>query len=346
MNKILLIITFFYSGILYSQKTAIDKNLITPKDIDFQGCVKKITLKNFELTAQSGKIDTLKTITEIDFSKQGRILKVKKYNNSLNELSSFVEYDDLERIIKIATKDGDKMASSENQYFNKKSEFPDSTTINSDKKYLEKYLNHFKNNVVVKQEHFVNGSLKEYSLYKYNDKNQMIEDLYLNSENDSEETVVSKTDNQLKFYPKILTLYEYKKAKDTLISIKIIPKYKIKEVTKKLKKNEFSLEIKEKYENDKLKSASCIYVNKDSISESFYNYNNKKEIKDFYNTSTTQNSIISKIKNEGYANNQERSEIVKIEVAYDKFKNWIRKKYTKDNITSRIIEREIIYYCH
>jgi hypothetical protein len=115
------------------------------------------------------------------------------------------------------------------QYFSTESEFPDSTTIYTN----EKYVNYFKNNFVVKQEHFVNGSLEDFRLYKYNDKNQLIEDLYLNSENDSDETIVSKADNQLTFYPERLTKYEYKVIKDTLISIKIRPKYNLKEVTKK-----------------------------------------------------------------------------------------------------------------
>ena len=149
----------------------------------------------------------------------------------------------------------------------------------------------------------------------------------------------------LHFYPERLTLYQYKKTKDTLISIKIRPKYNRKEVTKKLKTNNFSLEIIDDYDNDYLKNTRFIYTYKDSINEFSYYYKNKKEIRDYYKTFSTGKSIISKWKNEGYGNNEERSEIIKIDIVYDKFENWIKKTYTKENLTTRIIEREINYYC-
>ncbi|MBB1195126.1 hypothetical protein DNC80_15795, partial [Flavobacterium sp. SOK18b] len=180
--------------------------------------------------------------------------------------------------------------------------------------------------------------------YKYNEKNQLIEDLYLNPENDSDKTVVFKAENQLSFYPERLTKYEYKEIKDTLISIKIRPKFNVKEVTKKLKTKKYSLEIKEDYDNDYLKSRTLIYTNKDSIIVYTYYYKNNNEIKSYYITTTTKNNITSKWKTEGNGNNEERNDIIKINIVNDKHKNWVKKTYSNKNQTTRIIERQIEYY--
>ncbi|WP_158728191.1 hypothetical protein [Flavobacterium sp. I-STPA6A] len=344
MNKTYLFIIFFQFGLLFSQNTKIDKKQIIPREIDFNGNVKKITLKVFDLNRKEEKIDTTKAISEIYFSKLKKILKINKFDKSLDDLWNITEFDDLERIKKISRKNEGKMFNSVIQYFSTENEFPDSTTIDFNENYKEKYINYIKNSLVIKQEHFVNDLLQDYRLYKYNEKNQLIEDLYLNPENDSDETVVSKADNQLSFYPERLTKYEYKVIKDTLISIKIRPKYNLKEETKKLKTKKYTLEIKEDYDNDFLKSSRLIYTYKDSINDLSYYYKNKKEIRDYYKTTSTEKNIISKWKTEGYGNNEERIEIIKIDVISDKYKNWIRKTYSKANQTTRIIEREIEYY--
>lgn len=344
MNKIYLFIIFFQFGLLFSQNTKINKNQIIPREIDFNGNVKKITLKVFELNKKAEKIDTTKTISEIHFSTLKKIVKINKFDKSLDNLWTITEFDNLERIKTISRKKEGKMFNSVVQYFSTASEFPDSTNIDFNENYKEKYINYFKNNNVIKQEHFVNAELQDYRIYKYNDKNQLIEDLYLNPENDTDETVVYKGDSQMSFYPERLTIYEYKEINDTLISIKIRPKFNLKEVTKKLKTKKYLLEIKEDYDNDYLKSTRFIYTYKDSKNEFSYYYKNNKEIKDYYKTTSTKNNITSKWKTEGYGNNEERSEIIKIDLIYDKHKNWIKKTFSKANQITTIIERQIEYY--
>lgn len=344
MNKIYLIIIFFQFGLLFSQNNKIEKNTMIPKEIDFNGSVKKITLQVFDLNKNSEKIDTTKTISEIYFSKLKKILKINKFDKSLDNLWNTTEFDNLERIKTISRKNDGKMSNYVIQFFSTQSEYPDSTQINFNVNYKEKYVNYFKNNLVSKQDHFVNDSLQDYRLYKYNDKNQLIEDLYLNSENDSDETVVYKGDSQMSFYPERITKYEYKVVKDTLISTKFRPKFNLKEVTKKVKTKKYSLEIKEDYDNDYLKSSRSTYIYKDSIKEFSYYFKNKKEIRNYFKTTITKENIISKWKTEGYNNNEERSEITKIDILYDKYKNWIKKTFSRANQTTRIIEREIEYY--
>jgi hypothetical protein len=346
MKKIALIFLLFISSQIFSQNNKIDKSIIMPTEIDFKDCVKKITINSYRLNEKNGKIDTAKTISEINFSKKGNVQSLKSYNNSLNDLWRIVQFDDLGRIKTISKKNNDKMINSVNQYFSNRTEFPDSTLINDSENYKEKYVNYLKKDLVIKQEHYVNNSLQDFRVYKYNNQNQLIEDLYLNPENDSDETVVYKGDNQLSFYPERLTLYEHKKIKDTIITTKIRPKFSLKEVVKKLKTDKFSLEIIEEYEKDYLKNSRFFYTSKDSISDIRYYYKNKKEIRDYYKTTTTPKSIVSKWKSEISYDKVERNEVINIDIVYDKFSNWIKKIYSKDNVTKQIIEREIEYYCH
>jgi hypothetical protein len=346
MKNPLLIFLLFFSNQIFSQNNKIDKSIIIPREIDFNDCVKKITIKNYILNKKNNKIDTVKTISEINFSKKGNIQLLKSYNNSLNDLWSIVEFDVLGRIKTISKKNNDKMINTVNQYFSNTTEFPDSTLINTSENYKEKYINYFKKNLVIKQEHYVNNSLQDFRVYKYNNQNQLIEDLYLNPENDTDETVVSKSDNQLSFYPERLTLFEYKKIKDTIITIKISPKFSLKEVTKKIKTDKFSLEIIDEYDHDYLAKSRFFYTSKDSISDIRYYYKNKKEIRDYYKTITTPKSIVSIWKSEISYDKAERNETINIDIVYDKFNNWIKKIYSKDNVITQIIEREIGYYCH
>lgn len=344
MKKIYLFIVLFQFGLVFSQQTKIDNKRIIPDDIDFNSNVKKITLKIFDINTKAEKNDTTKTFSEIYFSKFKKILKINKFDKSIENLWSTIEFDNLERIKTISKKNNGKIFNSVIQYFSTDNEFSDSTNLYINESYKEKYINYFKNKLVIRQDHFVNDSLQDYRLYKYNDKNQLVEEMYQNPENDSDETVVSKADNQLSFYPEKFTKYEYKVIKDTLISIIIRPKYNLKKVTKKLKTKNYSLEIKEDFDNDFLENSRLIYKYKDSIIDLMYYYNDKKEIKSYYKTVTTQKNIISEGKTEGYRNNEKRIDIINIDIIYDKFKNWIRKTYSKANLTTKIIEREIEYY--
>ncbi len=341
MKDLILINLLFFSGILFSQNTKIEKKQIVPKEIDYKGSVKKITLKTFNLNKSSNKIDTTKTISEIYFSKQKKILKIKKYDKSLNNLWSINEFDNLERIKTISRKDGTKMFNSVIQYFSNNTQFPDSTIIDFKQNYKEKYINYFKDTLVIKQEHFVNDLLQDYRLYKYNLKNQLIEDLYLNPENNSDETLVSKSDNELAFYPERLTKYEYQIAKDTILITKISPKYSIKEITKKVQSKDNKSEVTEKYENEILTESTIIFTSKDSISNIHIRYRNK-EIFSYYKTLTNLNSIITIWSS--FPNDTEKTFTTKIETEYDKFKNWIKKTYSNDGNINYISERQIDYY--
>ena len=189
--------------------------------------------------------------------------------------------------------------------------------------------------------------MQDYRVYKYNNQNQIIEDLYINPENKTGETMISSQSNSaynLSFYPEQQTLYEYGKNKDTTIVIKIQPKYSRKEVRKKVKNKIFNLEIIETYDNNQLEQLNIIRISKDSISNLHYRYNNKNEISSYYNKFTNSKSIITKWTT--YSNEKESTYVINIDTVNDKFNNWIKKTYSIDNVVSNIIEREIEYYCH
>ncbi|AOC95371.1 hypothetical protein BB050_02257 [Flavobacterium anhuiense] len=341
MKKLFYLFFLLYTELLLSQINTINKLEIIPKEIDFKGSVKKITIKNFYLNDK----DTVKAISEIDFSKKGKIKSLKKNNDLHYNYWQIIEFDNLERIKSISKNDGSKIVDITNQYFSKKRELPDSTIINPNKKYREKFINIFSNDQVVKHEHYINDTLQEYRLYKYNNDNKISEDLYFAQNNDSAETMTSDKSNnsfQLSFYPEGKTLYEYKTILDTTIIIKILTEYSRKEVLKQIKNKFSDVKITEIYNNNKLDQLEILSIVKDSISKLHYRYNDKKEIESYYNTFTNPKTIITKWTT--HKNEKESILTTNIETTNDRFNNWIRKTYSMHNIINHIIERKIEYY--
>ncbi|MBE8728090.1 hypothetical protein [Flavobacterium hungaricum] len=344
MRNLLSLLLLFVFQFNFSQLNTIDKNRLIPRNIDFKGCVKNITLTEYQFNKSDSKVDTTKMISQTVFSKKGKVAIVKLYPKLLNDFTRIIELDSLERIKTVLEKKEGAFEIFIRQYFGSKTEFPDSTFINNDN-YKEKYVNHFKNNLVVKQEHFVNDSLIDNRLYKYNKQNQLTEELYLNPENPTGESVVFKSENQLSFYPNRQVIYEYKKIKDTLIISKIHPDYNNQEVIKKIKKPNYTLEITEEYDKSFLLKSRFLYTAKDSISDITYYYKGKKEIRDYYKTFTTPKTITSKWKMQGDSSDEEKNSITTIDTLYDERHNWIKKTYTSNNTSTYIRERKIEYYC-
>lgn len=351
MKKIILIGLLLLNSVVFSQNSKVDKRYLIPIDIDFKGCVKKITLKNLSLDRMSAKKDSVKTISEVFFSKNGKLQLVKLYDNETKDSWRDIEFDALERIKNISKNNAISKITYLNQYFSSNSEFPDSTKSSANEKYREKYINRFTNNLVTKQERYVNDILQDYRVYKYNNENQLIEDLYTNPENDSDATLVTSESNKgtkLSFYPERQTLYEYKKDKDTAIVIKISPKYSYREVTKEVKNKNFELKIVENFVKGFLEKKQITWTSKDSMSNYLYLYNSKKEVRSYYFTFRNSKKIVSKSKSDFYNNGQEEENITiyNIDIVYDKFKNWIKKTRSTGGKIESIIERKIDYYCH
>lgn len=343
MKKCLLLFIFLFSLPVISQQNTIDKNKFLPKEIDYKGSVQKITIKNFRINKKEDKIDTVLTISEVNFSKKGKITVLKNYNKSTADLWRIVKFDDLERITGISFKKGDEMVESIKQYFSNTSEFPDSCVIDTDPAYKEKYLNIFDKNLVVKQDHFVNTIFQDSRSYKYNSDKQLIEEFYYNPKNETDKTMTStETDEgyKLSFFPEQKIMYEYQKNKDTSIVIKIRPTFSIREITKTVKKKNFEFELSQKYEKDFFSESTQKTVFKDSISYIHLRYDDKKQVKSYYNTYTNSKSVVSK---SGGIGEKESIYITNITIAYDKKGNWIKKAYSNNGVVNYLVEREIEY---
>jgi len=337
------------NGVVFSQNNEINKEIIIPESIDFIGCVKKITINTLKLNRISTKIDSVRTTSEVSFSKKGKVQLLKLYDRSTMDSWRIVELDSLERIKSISRNNATSNFVFINQYFSGNSEFPDSTKINRDENYKEKYINRFTKNIVTKQDHYVNGTLQDFRVYKYNEQNQMIEDLYHNLENESGETLVTSESSdgyKLSFYPERQTLYEHKKDKDTTIVVKISPRYSMKEVTKKVKNKNFELKIVEEYDRGYLKKSSATWTSKDSLSLIINIYKGQKEIDSYYKTFKNSKQSVHKSKSDFYKQGEETISVINIDTIFDKFSNWIKKVYTSEGVIQNIIERKIEYYCH
>ena len=352
MKKVffLFLLMFFYS-FSFSQNEITDKFITKAWDLDFKGCVKKITLKNFRFQTKNNKNDTVVTLSEYYYTKKGQLFQEKTYNKSLNDVTQIIVYNAINKVEAIYRKRNDTMSLVLEQYYRPTFLFPDSTYIyRPEYSQIEKYVNHFNERLLVKQDHFINNKLIDYRNYKYDKRNRLTEDLYINSENESGErlkTSESRGGYTISFYPQRQTLYEYRQFKDTLITTQILPgKTIFKEVKKEVKKAKFSLEILEKHVGSYNESSRFIYKSKDTISDITYYYKNNKEVSRFYKTTTTPKEIVFVSKSDFYSDGKERISVTLIKTDYDNHKNWIKKTYSEGDKISAIIVRVINDYCY
>ena len=350
MKLITIFLFLLFSNLcVYSQKIPIKNNRKEILPIDFHGCVKSINIKSFSFNKKNETIDTTSTVYKVFFAKNGNITKHIYFNTSRDHDWRIIEYDALERIKTIKIKEDRKTWLATEQFFNTFSSYPDSTNIYSyGKKNKEQYVNLFAKKKLIKQEYYTQDTLRHYNTYFYDKKNRLIKDYFINTENgfgitlgksitgDKDEKTLNSNDS---------IIYEYKKIKDTLITIKHQSKI-WNEITKEIKSNNFSLIILEKYSRDFLNNSRYEYKSKDSIFDCTYFYNEKKEIVSFYKTITTPTRIVSNWKSGSYYYNKEKTETTNIEIEYDTYNNWIKKKYSIDKISTLLVTREIEYYCH
>lgn len=346
--NIILLFLLFSNLWIYSQKKPIENNSNSKEflPIDFDGRVKSIAIKSFSYDKKKETIDTTASYCKIFFTKNRKISKNIYFDKSFSNEKKIIEYDELERIKTIKINDAGKIWMASEQFFNNFSNYPDSTNIYYyENKYKEKYINLFNKKNLIKQEFYTQDTLRHYNTYVYDNKNRLIKDNFYNTTNGFGITIgksITGDQDEKTFWPNDSTIYEYKKIKDTLITIKHQPKV-WDEIKKEIKTKDFSLVILEKYDRDFLNNSRYTYKSKDSIFDCSYYYKEKKEIRSFYKTITTLKSIVSYWKND-FFNDEERTETVNIEIEYDAYNNWIKKSYSKDKIVTSLITREIEYY--
>lgn len=352
MKRIILLFFFLMNFMfLLAQNNPINRFIIPPRNIDFKDCIKSITVYDYSINRAKEIIDTVKEVNKIHFDKKGIIIKQWNCKKSIEDLWQIIEYDNKGRIKTIFRKNNDKISLFAKQFFNDFSEYPDSLNIyRGEKGKTEQYINTFNGKLLVKQEFYTQDTLRHYNSYQYDKKSRLINELFINTKNGWGITIgksITGNKDEKTLNPNDHITYEYNLIKDTLVITKtnITPKHTYKEIKRVLKTKRYILEVKEEYDNDYLQNSTQIYTSKDSISHNIFYYNNKKEISRYYKTITTPNSQIGNWNSE-VNKGKESTQTINIEIVLDKFNNWTKKTYLSDNIITRIITREIEYYCH
>ncbi len=334
---------------IFSQNNAVSRFVTTPRNIEHSGRVKRIAVHNYSFRKNKEVVDTTKSVDEILFNKRGVMIKQCNYNDSENEPWQIIEYDNKGRILSISRKYKDSISLFAKQFFNNFSNQPDSLNIyRGEKRKTDQYVNHFNKKLLVKQEYFTQDTLRHYNTYQYDKNNRLIKESFVNTKNGWGISIgksITGNKNEKTFYTNDDKTYVYSKLQDTTVITKtnITPKHTYIEVTKELKTNNFSLEIRDKYDNDFLYESIHNSTSKDSIFYCSYYYRDNKKISRFYKTITKPNIQIGTW-NSDVGVDQESTQTVNIDTSFDEFNNWIRKAYSTDNKITQLIIRKIEYF--
>jgi len=334
---------------IFSQNNAISRFINAPRNIEHSGLAKCITVHDYSFKINKEAVDTTKTVDKIFFNKRGGVIKVLNFRDSEDEPWQIIEYDKKGRAQSISRKNNDGMSLFAKQFFNNFSDQPDSLNIyRGEKRKSDQYINHFDKKLLVKQEYFTQDTLRSYNTYQYDKKNRLIKESFVNTKNGWGITIgksITGNKDEKTFYSNDDKTYVYSKLQDTTVITKtnITPKHTYIEVTKELKTNNFSLEIKDKYDNNFLYESIHNYTSKDSIFYCSYYYRDNKKISRFYKTITKPNIQIGTW-NSDVGVDQESTQTVNIDTSFDEFNNWTRKAYSTDNKIIRLIIREIKYF--
>jgi hypothetical protein len=345
----LLLLLLITQQFIFSQNNAISRFINVPRHIEHSGLVKCITVNDYSFKINKEAADTTKTVNKFFFNKRGGVIRVLNFRDAEDEPWQIIEYDNKGRVQSIYRKNNDGMSLFAKQFYNNFSDQPDSLNIyRGEKRKSDQYINRFHKKLLVKQEYFTQDTLRSYNTYQYDKKNRLIKESFINTKNGWGITIgksITGNKNEKSFYPNDDKTYEYSKIKDTTFITKtnVTPKHTYKEVTKELKTNNFSLEIKDKYDNDFLIESKHNYTSKDSIYYCSYYYKDNKKISRFYKTITKPNIQIGTW-NSDVGVDQESTQIVNIDTLFDKFNNWIRKAYSTENKITQLIIREIEYF--
>ncbi|APY00052.1 hypothetical protein [Lacinutrix venerupis] len=337
-RNLILLFYFIFCGFTFSQEKKVDDFLKLTDDLSINGKVKEISITSHRINKEK---DTITRTTDYNFSKEG---KVNRINYPKTNLIKLIDYDNLSRIKKISFIKNDSTNIFLVQFFSNKTNYPDSILINKNSNYIEKYVNTFKNNLVIKREKFINNKLISHRNYEFDTNNQLIKETYTNPKNKSGKIFSYEETNDgitASYYPVSNITYKYQLVNDTIIKTTLKQDLDRKEVSKTLIRKDSKIEIKNIFDSNKLKESRIIHSLKDSISNIHLRFNENNEVKRYYNKFTNPSSITTKWTM--YKNDNESSFTIDIKTIYDQWNNWIKKIYSRDNIITEIKERKIIY---
>lgn len=322
-------ILIFYS-ISYSQENPI-KDLIIYQYSDFKGCVKSISVNNTRYNLYnpiSNKKDETGTRLYQELYSENQIRRVRfEYNKSFNEEPyQKTEFDSLGRVELLKrSKNYYYYDLTLKQFFSNQSMYPDTVSLlKNDTINIEKYINYFRDTLVVKQEYYLRDTLRTFLIFEYDSLDRLIKKIDVNTKNGFGITLDKsftgdKTVKHLN--PNDTTYYKHTMEGDSTV----ISEYRngdLQEVKKKYKSHDFYIKVVEDVGFSNSSYLNHYFSSKDSLSHRvrYIDRNGKVE---------------HDIKTVTYISVNE----------YDKVGNWIKKTFVKDGKIDRVVKREIKYYC-
>lgn len=330
-------ISCFFTSFVFSQDEVINQFYKIPKEMNSIGGVKRVSLDIINETN-----DTIKSYVIADFLND-KIVKLRFVMNTGEIWIKQIEFDSLERLKTIKTIKNNESQTFVEQFFTSNNKYSDSILIYRNNLNIEKYINSFDENRVVKQNHFYNDILKDWKEYTYDDKNRLIKKRHIFPENLEEELLTSDYSNgniSTTFYPLDKVEYEYSKSEDTLITVIYKEQLETKEIIKDFVYDNIVFKSISTYKNKELFCLNNICKIKDSISDTRL-YFKKGELYRYYNTYKNKEGSVSKSKT--HPNDNESIYTEKYIDVFDKKNNWIRREVYTYNKLSHIYIRRIDY---
>ncbi len=345
-KAVITLILIISTNLIFSQSKVIEEYESNFENLEHIGCVKSIFIEDSKFDENSERIDLPKTY-KVKYDDQDKMIKQFYYWKNLQNPFKITTYDSLSRISKIEINREGGNGEIVIQYFKDDSVYPDSLKIFSqDMIERQKYINHFKDDIIVRRDLIPNNTLRYYTLFEYDSNNHLTKELNINTKDGF--GVINKLGNST---TKTLnrndsTLYNYKKIGDTIIINR--EKYKGLVVTNKTYKDdnvEINIEEQTSTNRGLTFQTTTIYKWKDSTKIENKYYKEKNVLNSYNKTFIYEDKILSKwiypimIKN-GQA---EKQEITNIERTFDKNRNWINKTFFRKNLKVKEIKRTIEY---
>lgn len=326
----------------YSQQKPIERYILPARDLDHNAsCVKSIRVKSYHFYKNSNQPDTIYREYMVIY-KNNKLIKRLSFSENDSTPTQEIFYDDLGRITKITRKNFWDKKFKLIQSFSENFEYPDSINLYFDNKKTQFYLNTFDNNhQITKQEYYIQDTLRTYTTFRYDDEKRLIQQIKVNTKNGFGITLdksITGTTDEKTLYPNDTINYKYLAIGDTLIR-KEFENGDLKQITKMIDSDKYSVEILEKYRWDYFSFEETTKKYKDSTIVTRYSFNKENDTTSIIREHRSEDKIkTSRIRK----NNKSESEII-LRKQFDSLGNWIKKSRIRNSNLEEEIYRTINY---
>lgn len=325
----------------YTQQKPIDRFVLPARDLDHNGCINDIRVKSYRYYENRKEPDTIYR-EYLAIYDEDKVSKRLSFSQNNPKPTQEIFYDNLGRVTKLKRENYGNKRFLITQHFSNDSQYPDSTNLYFDGLKNESYLNTFsKDTLVNRQEHFMRDTLRTYTIFNYDTKNRLIQQVKVNTKNGFGITIgksITGTKDEKRLNPNDSILYVYETIGDSLIKTKI----RDQELDEKeiiIKNGNNKIEIFENYGWGYLRSKKITTKYQDSTKIRRYYFDRKKDTSFIVIEKRTSEQIVSKWTGK---NSSSESEIL-IRTIKDSRGNWIKKEKINNGVLEDEIFREINY---